>query len=370
LLATLSSGFLIAWLREPSRGNRISYMVASILGVYAHFYALLLVVAHWLIFRWAGSPGPRETELKVVRSAQLRRAWITIGIAVVPLLIFVVKTGAGPIRWVPRPGLHDVIELFERLAGGTSWPLMAIYAVACIAGIVPVRRHLLERDQSWDTWRFQFLLLWLLFPVGLTVLLSFARPVFLARYMIFCLPALLILVAAGLARIRQSWLLAATVSGILLLSLQGIFFVYDHDFDTKRDAAGAATGFILDHTQAGDAVIFYIPATRLPYEYFRSLRAGENTASRNFTNQLEPEILFPRHGAGLDYRDFTGKPTADFLREAPASHPRVWVMLMNNQPVAGHDPTTAMLTQILPESFPKMQRWQFPRVEVRLYSKQ
>ena len=38
-------------------------------------------------------------------------------------------------------------------------------------------------------------------------------------------------------------------------------------------------------------------------------------------------------------------------------------MLMNNQPVRGYDPTTAMLTQILPESFPKMQRWQFPRVE-------
>jgi hypothetical protein len=45
-------------------------------------------------------------------------------------------------------------------------------------------------------------------------------------------------------------------------------------------------------------------------------------------------------------------------------------MLMTNQPVRGYDPTTALLTQTLPESFPKLQRWQFPRVEVRLYSKQ
>jgi hypothetical protein len=214
------------------------------------------------------------------------------------------------------------------------------------------------------------LLVWLFFPVALTVLLSFARPVFLARYMIFCLPALLILVAAGLARLRQSWLLAATLTGILLLSLQGIFYVYDHDFENDRDAAGAATGFMLDHTQPGDAVILYIPATRLPYEFFRSLRAGENTASPSFTAQLGPEILFPRHGAGLDYRDFTGKPTADFLHTAPSSHPRVWVMLMNNQPPGSRDPTTAMLTQIFSESFPKVARWQFSKVEVRLYSKQ
>jgi mannosyltransferase len=369
LLATLSSGFLISWLRAPTRRDRIGYILVSVLAVYAHFYALLLVAAHWLVFRWLGSPGTGE-QVDPARSAQLRRAWITIGISVLPLLIFVGKTGAGPIRWVRRPGLHDLLEFFERLAGGSSWPLVAIYAVACIAAVAPLRRHLLARDQSWETWRCQFLLVWLFFPVALTVVLSFLRPVFLARYMIFCLPALLILVAAGLARMRPWWLLAAILSGILLLSLQGIFFVYDHDYDNDRDAAGAATSFILDHTQPGDAVILYIPATRLPYEFFRSLRAGENSASPSFTKQLGPEIIFPHHGAGLDYRDFTGKPTADFLHAGPPGHPRVWVMLMNNQAAGNPDPTTVMMTQILSESFPKVARWGFPKVEVRLYSKQ
>jgi mannosyltransferase len=368
LLATLSSGFLISWVRQPSRRNRIGYIVVSVLAVYAHFYALLLVMAHWLVFRWLGSPGLRTDELNVVESAKLRRAWITIGIAVLPLLIFVAKTGAGPIRWVPRPGWHDVIEFFEHLAGSSNGALATLYAVACIAAVAGLRKHLLARGQSWETWRCQFLLLWLLFPIVLTVVLSFARPVFLARYMIFCLPALLILAAVGISRIRQSWLLAVAMTGILLLSFQGVFFVYDHDFDTERDAAGAATNFVLDQAQPGDAIIFYIPATRLPYEYFRSLRAGENTASPEFTAELGPEILFPRHGPGLEYRDFTGKPTAEFIHTAPSSHPRVWMMLMNNQPARGYDPTTALLTQTLPESFPKLRRWQFPRVEVRLYS--
>ena len=370
LLTTLSSAFLIAWVRDPTRRHSTGYILASVLAVYAHFYALLLVAAHWLVFRWLGSPRRSGEQIDASLPSQLRRAWTIIGIAVLPLLIFVIKTGAGPIRWIPRPGLHDLLEFFEHLAGGTSWPLAAIYAVACIAAVAPLRKHLLARDQSWEAWRCQFLLVWLIFPIVLTVLLSFARPVFLARYMIFCLPALLILVAAGLARLRQSWLLAATLTGILLLSLQGILFVYDHDFENDRDAAGAAANFILDHTQPGDAVIFYIPATRLPYEFFRTLRAGENTASPGFTTQLGPEILFPHHGAGLDYRDFTGKPTADFLHAAPSGHPRVWVMLMSNQPPGSRDPTTALLTQILSESFPRVARWQFPRVEVRLYIKQ
>jgi mannosyltransferase len=367
LLATLSSAVLIAWRRQPSRHRRTAYIVASILAVYAHFYALLLLTVHWLVFRWFSRPRDGTDQPD---ATQLRRAWIAVGIAVLPLLIFVAKTGAGPIRWVPRPGIHAVIEFFEHLAGGTNWLLAVGFAFACIAAVAPVRKLLLSHDPSWETWRCQFLLLWLLFPVVLTLMLSFARPVFLARYMIFCLPPLHILVAAGLVRLRQSWLLAALLTGMLLLSLQGVAFVYDRDYGSERDAAGAATSFILDHTQPGDAVIFYIPATRLPYEYFRTLRAGVNTASPSFAAQLGPEIVFPHHGAGLDYRDFTGKPSADLLHTAVQAHRRMWVMLMNNQPVKGSDPTTSMLTEIFSEGFPKIQRWQFPRVELRLYSRE
>lgn len=368
LLATLSSGFLIALVREPVRRNRVGYVLISILAVYAHFYALLLPAAQWLSLRWLGSGESRNDGDRL--SAQLRRAWTTIGVAVLPLLVFVAKTGAGPIRWIQRPGFHDIFGFFVNLAGSNRWPLLAVSTVACIAAVAPLGRSLWTHGQTWETWRCQFLLLWLLFPVVLTVLLSFARPVFLARYMIFCLPALLILVAAGLARLRQSWLLMLALMGILLFSMQGVFFVYLNDFDAERDASGAAAAFILDQAQPGDAVVFHIAATRVPYEFVRSQRTGENTASPGFTVQVGPEILFPYHRAGLDYRDFTGKPTADFLRAAVPSHPRVWVMLMNNGPAENPDATTVMLTKTLPESLPRMQRWQFAKVEVLLYGKE
>ena len=57
LLATLSSGFLVAFLRAPTHRNRIAYVAVSVLAVYAHFYALLLLAAHWLALRWLGSSG-------------------------------------------------------------------------------------------------------------------------------------------------------------------------------------------------------------------------------------------------------------------------------------------------------------------------
>ena len=371
LLATLSSCFLIVVLREPTRRNRIAYALTGILAVYAHFYALLLLVAHWLAVRLlVGSGTSRDKELQEASiSFQLRRTWIQIGVAVLPLLIFVAKTGAGPIRWVHRPSVHDFIAFCENLSGGNTWPLAAIFTVLCAAAVVPFRAHLRARAQSFEVWRCQFLLLWLLFPVVLTLVLSIIRPVFLTRYLIFCLPALLTLAAAGLARLRQAWLLAVAMTVVLLLAGQGIFFVYDHDFDASRDSAGAATNFILDRSQPGDAIIFHIPQIRIPYEFFRSMRAGQNTASANFTGHVGPDIVYPHYAAGLDYLDLKGKLSPDFVRTAAPRHPRVWVVLMFNGPKLP-DPTAVMLSEVLPESFPKVQRWQFPMVEIRLYSRQ
>lgn len=366
LLATLSSGFFISFLRTSTRRNCTAYVVVSVLAVYAHFYALLLIAAHWLAVRWAGIPMPTSDPSREEFTRQLRRDWIAIGIAVSPLLVFVAKTGAGPIKWIQRPGIGDLWRCSSDFTNG----LPVIYLVACVLALLPVRKRLLARAEHWESWRVQFLSVWLLFPILLTVLVSFARPVFLARYMIFCIPALLILAAAGLGSVRPAWLGAMFVALALILSAQFVPFVYSHDFDNERDASGAATNFILDHSQASDGIIFHIAETRIPYEFFRSLRAGAKTASPEFNRDGGPEILFPHHGPGLDYRDFTGKPSEELARAAAEKHPRLWLMLMNNGAAGKPDPTTTMLTQTLPAKFPKFQSWRFARVEVRLYSRQ
>ncbi len=363
LLATLSSAFFIEWLRQPSRRNRWGYILASVLTVYAHFYALLLVAAHWLSVR--GLEARQDSGARVTVPSGMRRVWIGIGLAVLPLLAFAGKTGAGPIRWIARPGLHDVLDFWEHLAGNDGLPLLLLLAAACLAAVLPLRGRLLRMGTGWEVWRLQFLLVWLLFPVALTLVLSLARPVFLARYLIFCLPALIILTAAGLASLRKAWMMGVCLAAMLLLSLQGTLSYYDHDFDLERDGSEAAANYIYDHAQPGDAILFHIAEARVPYEFFSSLREARD--SRGGT--AGPVILFPRHGDRLDYRDVTGKPSSEFLHAVPGQYARVWVVLMSTGTPGHPDATTLIIEQALGESFPRLERAQFPRVEVRLYGK-
>lgn len=358
LLATLGSGCFVALLRNPSRRNRAGYILASVLGVYAHLYALLLLAAQWLSVR------ARDRTRDLSRFHVLRRAWIWIGVASLPLVIFAAKTGVGPIRWIQRPRLHDLVDFGEHLSGNDGIVLALLYAAACIAAIMPPGKvaRMFRPDIEFDTWRPRFLLIWLIFPVAFVVLASLVRPIFLGRYFIFCLPALVILVAAGIAKLNRRWLMGVSLAVILALALQGTLSYYDHDFDLERDASETAVNYILDRAQPGDAILFHIAEARVPYEFFRSIRASRGSASG-------PEVIYPRHADHLDYRDFTGKPTVEFLQSVPSHYARVWLVLMSNGTPGHPDATTQLLNQTLNESFPHVEGEHFTQVEVRLYSK-
>ncbi|MGA8271441.1 MAG: glycosyltransferase family 39 protein [Candidatus Sulfotelmatobacter sp.] len=360
LLATLSSGFFVAALPDFSHRNRRVYIFTSILAVYSHLYAVLLVAAHRLSVR-------RHDRTQEHDSFQaLRRAWLWIGIGSLPLLIFAAKTGAGPIRWIQRPGIGDLLDFAERISGNHGFILLLLYAVACAVTAIPSGKitWALRTDIKWSAGGLRFLWVWLLFPVAVTVVLSLARPLFLGRYFIFCLPALVILAAAGLARLR-TWLFAVTLATILLLSLNGTFSYYHHDFDLERDGSQAASNYILDQAQPGDAILFHIAEARVPYEFFKSIRASQ--APR--VGEEGPEIMYPRHGDWLDYRDFTGKPSPEFVKSIVSRYSRVWLVLMSNENSGHPDATTLMLNQVLGEFFPHVEKAQFPQVVVKLYSK-
>jgi 4-amino-4-deoxy-L-arabinose transferase-like glycosyltransferase len=369
LMAVLSGGYFCGYLRKASRGNLLGYVVTSILCVYAHFYALLLIGTQVLAVIWPGQPNSTTRDKTGSAGVNLlhalRWAWIWIGASVVPLIVFIAKTGAGPIRWIQRPGIRDIAVFYERLAGNGGWVLLALYLAACAMSVVPFIDQMFTRkgEPGGEAWRVRFLLVWLLLPVLLTVVFSLARPLFLARYFIFCLPPFVLLAAAGLGRLKKRWQLGVALSLMLLFSVKGTLAYYDRDFDLDRDGIGIASNYVLDHAQSQDAAIFYIPGTRVGYEFYRSLRGVDG-----------PSVVYPRHGERLDYRDFTGKPTVEFLGSIPAKYERVWVVLMNNLSTntkdASHaDSTTVLLSDVLGASFPVMQQWEFPDVEVRLYSR-
>jgi mannosyltransferase len=349
-LCLLSSLYFLKSLNEPSRRNRIAYILSSVLGVYAQFFSLLLVIAQWASLR---------TLDRRQIPQQIRRDYRWIALLVSPVVIFVATTGTGPLRWVQRPGLRDLWIFVMRLAGNAGPWLLLACAAACAVACIPVWRTLGVRRVPWEDWRYRFLLSWLLFPLLLTLGVSLIKPLFVPRYFIFCLPALLLLVARGIARLRTVALIPALLC-VLFVSLQGTAGYYRRDLDIQRDDWRAATQYVLNHAQSGDALLFHVPMGRMPYEFYSTVKPAS----------AGPVVLYPHHGDYITFLDFVEKPNDAELERLLPQHSRAWLVLTYAETLSGLPDTRSVeLTRLLANVYSKVEQFDFQGIQILLYTR-
>jgi mannosyltransferase len=337
-LCILSSLYFIKLLNIPSRRNRIFYVLFSTLAVYSHFFSGLMLLAHWISLRFL-DPVPKE----------IKRIWLPVAVAVSPAVAFVATTGAGPLSWIQRPGLHDLWQLALDWTGNGGALVVLLFAAACF---VAVSGNAGPKSR--------FLLLWIFFPVLLVLAVSIARPVFLARYFIFSLPALLLLAASGLARIRARWLFAAFLLLFLGMSLRGVAAFYRERATSPDENWRAASQYLLANSRPGDALVFHIAMGRMPYEYYRSLQTDSAAG---------PDALYPHHGPQITYLDFVEKPNYALLGAEVPQHPRVWLVIYGAGPPAGLDKTASALLALISAAEPIADRRDFGGIQVVLCGK-
>jgi mannosyltransferase len=358
-LCVLSAIYFLKLLEQPTRRNRIAYVLTSVLAVYAHFFAGLLVVAQWLSFRLLESSTLPGEVVAQPMQRELKKAWRHFAIAVAPLAVFIVSTGVGVLRWVPRPAFSDLRTCILFLVGNGGTALLLLHLAVIIFGVVFAFRKGWHRPLSGKTWPYVFLLIWFIFPILFVFLVSQLKPLFVIRYFVFTIPAVVLLAAAGVAQIRPRVLLGAMMVIFGLLSMNGVASFYQKDFDIFREDWRSASRYILANAQPGDVILFHQPITRMPYEYYRSVTLAS----------YPPVVIYPQHGDRLMYRDFyAGRPPDAFIASLPARYGRIWVALSYNQLPSGPDPTTRFLTEVFGKQYHTLVVQSFPGIEVRLYS--
>jgi len=327
LLCVLSSLFFLKWIETPTRRNRTTYIVVSTLAVYAHFFSGLLLLSQYLsLYSLDEKSAPKE----------VKRTWLPLGIAVFPIFAFVATTGAGPLSWIQRPGLHNLWQCAVLMAGARGPALVLAYGAACVAACFSADTNWRDRRVELSAWRYRCLLLWLLFPITLTVVLSLVRPLFVPRYFMISLPALALLAAAGLARPSRGWLLASALAVFLVLGYRGTTDFYHQRQTSPSDNWRAATKFLLENSGPDDGVAFYVTMGRLSYDYYRSI---EGTAG--------PEVLYPSHGPRMTFLDFVEKPDYPNLQRRVSEHTRTWFVISHSSLRSGNDRTESSLANLL-----------------------
>ena len=352
LLTALSSLFFMAAIEKPGRRRWAGYIVFTVLAIYSHFFSVLVVVAQGAAFYFLRA----DDRL----AAGFRRSLKIIGLLFLPLAVFIVSRGTGPLSWISRPGIGDLHRFLLDLGGNGGDALLLAY-VACCALALAAGGWARGRNLELDSWRYLFLFSWLLVPVAITLIFSLIRPVFLPRYLLAGVAPLALLAAAGLARLRPRWVAALLLLGMLALSLRGTMAYYRADFDLSREDWRAATQCIVSYARPGDGILFHSAQARMPFEYY-----SERELARR-----EMRVIFPDYGREkkLSYLDFLANAKNAPLDTIPAHYPRVWLVLAHNRLKNGEaDPTTAEVERFLAHNYVLARERDFEgNLQVRLY---
>jgi mannosyltransferase len=195
LCAVTATYLLVRGVAGAGRWSWAGYAAAGVLLAALNLTAVLLLAAHGvslvLLRARSDAASPAGQQLRAAT-----RRWLVAVAAQAAALSPLAVLAAGQSRqlsWVPRPGVTAMARLAADLCGTADLiPLVTALALGGAAADLARRRPAACVPAV-------FTLPWLVLPPAVLLAVSVADPVYVERYVVFCMPAVALLTAGGLA---------------------------------------------------------------------------------------------------------------------------------------------------------------------------
>jgi mannosyltransferase len=242
LLLLLLSWGTVAYLRALDRQSVGAWLLVALpmaAALYCHYFAAFVLMSHGAGF--------------VVRRAKLRPALPALAVLIAAagsIGFFVLGRGGSPLDWIPSPTLESVWETVRLVGGGTD--LRALASIALIVlGVFSAAR-----------WSSGLLLGWVVLPFVGILLISLVQPAFVSRYLFMTVPAISLLVGAGISRLRLRPAILLTAVALCLAAVPALTSVYTSRYDDWRSAAA----YVAEQAEPGDYIIYNDPSGAKPFQ--------------------------------------------------------------------------------------------------------
>jgi len=359
-LLALCSWYTMVLAIQQRRGRFWAmYILATALMLYAHFFGFLVLGSQllYLLPRW-------HSDRRTAMAATLAQGAATILFAPwVPVLVALIKRGAGWPTFRPPAGLRAVIDLLGlfgfggELAGtggyfhtGEIAMWKAALILAPIIGLTAAGLYSLRGERAWLLFCF-----WAA-PIVAALTISQRYNVFYPRYFSFLAPPFALLVAAGMDLIARSLprlSRAVVASSLLALALAvNTPVAYGYVWENKEDYnwRGAAQ-LVTQHAGRTDYILFVPGFSQVPFEYYYKGPQGRL--------RLNPLEIFDMARVS---RPSTPQIDKAWVRHLAKVHSHVWLIITIPIP----DNALLRLIDLLGDSFSPTQIYNFGSVYVNL----
>jgi 4-amino-4-deoxy-L-arabinose transferase-like glycosyltransferase len=251
----------------------LAYVLVTTSAYYVHLMAaLILPVQVAIFFLYDRQKRSARWHPALASLAALSVPYLPLLAWQLPLLLRPTDSGY---RFVPLKDM--LVSLWTSYSFGIVKPF-GIWSGALLIAVA-VLMLLFKADRRARPAAILVLLAWLAIPVLGLYLITLVRPMYTARYLIFVVPAYLLVLTGGLvAALQRSLVVGALLLGGLLV-LHGEALYQQGTTLIKTDFR-AATQYVLKAADPSDLILFQIPYGRYSFEYYAQHGAQGSASTR------------------------------------------------------------------------------------------
>lgn len=278
----LNHFYFIKFYNSNAKNGKLGYFLTTLLGLYSHYFFIFLLFTQAIyvfgtIYFLKQKDLTLKEKIKAKKVILIRYIGIMLlaGIIFFPWVLFVFSNG-GVVNTeplIPTPTTYNIFQAFINFLFGfpstqnqtlfiSLWPLL----VLLLFFIFTKRRSLHIQNRG-------YFLVTAFLPIVIVFAISFYRPIFLSRYLIFVTPSLFFVCAWMLLSYskRVSRILVSTF--LLLLVILLLNQNISNNTPVKEDYLGVAS-YLEQHATGSDVIAVSAPFTIYPIAFTYSGQAS------------------------------------------------------------------------------------------------
>ncbi len=317
LLSAISTYYFVQIISKPTKKlNYLFYIIASGLSLYAHYFAIFLIITHFLyiiIFK-----------IRSIKIKYLFTTGISLFLICIPIVLMS-SLNSSQINWLPKPGLKNVIGLPFVLSGDfppifISYGLIVFYLIFKTIG--GIKKSSINNEKII---KYLLIIFLLAIPPLITFSISFfIKPIVTSKYLIFCLLPLLILIGSGIAQIKYKKIkFFVMVMLILLAFIRLVAWFKDSNsiywgLSNKKDDWKQIVKFTKMNAENRDGVTFLTYYYEEPFQFYNKNTSNPLKISEKTNYASDKSLLYIPNTNSLVVADFS------------SSKKIVWLIADNN----------------------------------------
>jgi mannosyltransferase len=288
-LSIVSSYFFIRVIDRQKASDCIWYAAIVLIGLYTHFLFEIVVLLHVLfaVFYSLTTRKMKWSQLfKSKKSVGIFKAFLVIVILSAPIIVRTLSNDNSE-KWWRMPTISTAAKIMANFAswaypdgadravlssGNMSSLSFGGILIFTSAIVIMILFYILAFNGSKNVlnkgkrdYRLEFMLAWFIFPIALSLFVSLFAGMALfvsLRYLIFCLPAFVILVSLGIARFKKPAMIIAVIA---ILSVMPI---YSFHHNTNNQEWREAVSFINENSKNGEIILASSFSGQVPLEFY------------------------------------------------------------------------------------------------------